>query len=498
MTLNRQQLERQYLILREIKIRKARKNFFVFCQLMIPDFYKSNRQYLIDMCNTLQALYEGKLVREDGHIYQRLIINCPPRHGKSLTLTLFTMWCFGQDPSNRVMTASYNEELASNFSRQCRDGISQEKDLPHEIVYSDIFPNVKIKYGDASAQKWSIEGQPITSYKSTSPNGSSTGMGCNISISDDLIKSAEVAYSETALKKINSWYTDTFASRREDIKKDKEGNILRPSIEIICFTRWSSKDLCGVFLSDQNPEKDTWYVLSMKAFDETTGKMLCDDVLSYERYKSLEANMDAAIFHANYNQKEIDNDNRLYKDIKTYEELPKTKDGDVIYDKHITYIDTADTGDDSLVAIDCYIKDGDIFINDVYGSREAMEYTEYEVAEFIIRNKPDLCIVESNNGGRGYMRSIKRICEKEMKYRHTIFEDRPQTKNKEVRILTNSTYLMNRLYMPLLWHLRYKECYLEVSTYKRKGKNPHDDYVDVLTKLCEIAQEEDEINVRFI
>ena len=396
------------------------------------------------------------------------------------------------------MTASYNEELASNFSRQCRDGISQEKDLSHEIVYSDIFPQTKIKYGDASAQKWSLEGQPITSYKSTSPNGSATGMGCNISIADDLIKSAEVAYSETALKKINSWYTDTFASRREDVKVDKNGNIIKPSLEIICFTRWSSKDLCGVFLSDNNTEKDTWYVLKMKAYNEETNEMLCDSVLSYERYKSIEANMDPAIFHANYNQKEIDSDNKLYTSIKTYDELQRNSSGDILYDKHITYIDTADTGSDSLVAIDCYIKDADVYISDIYGSKENMEITEREVAEFIIRNKPDECIVEANNGGRGFMRAVKRICEKDMKYYHTIFSDQNQTKNKEIRILTNATYLTNKLYMPINWNIKYKECFLEVMGYNRKGKNAHDDYVDVLTKLCEIAQEENEINVRFV
>lgn len=495
--MNRNELEKQYLLLREYKIRTARENFFIFCQLMIPDFFKSDRKYLKTMCDTLQSLYEGKLVDKNGKIYHRLIINCPPRFGKSLCLNLFTQWSLGKDNTNRIITASYNDDLATNFSRQCRDGISKEKDAEYEIVFSDIFPETKIKYGDASFKKWSLEGQ-FFSYKGAGLGSGVTGMGCNISISDDLIKDSSVAFSDTALKKINSWYTDTFASRREDVKYDSEGNMIRNSIEIICFTRWSSKDLCGVFLSDSNPEKDTWYVLKMKAYNEETGEMLCPDVLSYKRYKSLEANMDPVIFQANYNQKEIDAANKLLKPLKTYENLPLDSQGNILYDKHVCFVDTADTGEDSLVAMDSYIYQGDVYIKDIYGSKESMETTEIEVAEFILRNKPDLCIVESNNGGRGFRRSVERILTKDMKYYRTIFEDMNQSKNKEVRILTNATYIMNRVFMPLNWHVKHSIAFSEIMSYSRISKNEHDDYIDVLTKLAEIAQEENNISVRFI
>ena len=495
--MNRAELERKFLLIRELQIRKAREDFFTFCKLMIPDFYKDDRVYLKNLCNTLQKLYEGKLRRKDGYIYRRLIINCPPRHGKSLTLGLFTQWLLGKDNTNRIITASYNDDLATQFSRGCRDGISKERDGIAEIVYSDIFTNTKIKYGDASFKKWALEGQFFT-YKGVGLGSGVTGMGCNISISDDLIKDSATAFSPAALKKINDWYKNTFASRREDVQYNKDGSIKRNSIEIICFTRWSSKDLCGEFLSDSNPEKDTWYVLKMKAYNEETGEMLCDEVLSYERYMSIKANMDAIIFEANYNQKEIDSSNRLYDDIRTYKELPKDEDGNIIYDKFIAVLDTADTGTDSTVCMTGYIQDGDIYILDIYGSRGAMEDTEEEVADNIYQNQPDECNVESNNGGRGYRRSVERILKEKYGYRHTIFEDEPQTKNKETRILSNAHYVKKHVYMPLNWHLKYPDAFDEITGYSRVGKNEHDDYVDMMTKLAEIAQEENNFNVRFI
>ena len=498
--MGRKEKERKFILLREKRIREARQNFFSFCKLLAPDFYKDDREYLVVLCDTLQKLYEGNLYNEEGKRYHRMIINLPPRHGKSRTLNLFTQWLLGKNNENRIITASYNDDLATQFSRQCRDGIQQEKTLNYEIVYNDIFPDTRIKYGDSSYKKWALEGQ-FFSYKGAGLGAGVTGIGCNISCADDLVKDSATAFSETALEKINSWYENTYASRREDAKYDKDGNLIRNSIEIICFTRWSSKDLCGKILSPDNPERDSWYILKMPAYNPETKKMLCEDVLSYERYKSIEANMNPIIFQANYNQIEIDMADRLFDTIKTYTELPEdmiTSSGDVIYDKFISYCDTADTGSDSTVIFTAYIYKGDIYVKDIYGSTESMEKTEEEAAVHIMNNRPDTAIFESNNGGRGYMRAVKRICEDKYNYYRTIFEDEPQTKNKEVRILTNATYLKNRVYMPYNWHLKYPEAYKEITSYSKSSKNKHDDYVDVLTKLCEIAQGDNEIKVRFI
>lgn len=65
-------------IKRYANIELARRDFFHFCKLMIPDFYKDDRAYLVKMCETLQKLYEGTLKDKNGKTYHRLIINCPP------------------------------------------------------------------------------------------------------------------------------------------------------------------------------------------------------------------------------------------------------------------------------------------------------------------------------------------------------------------------------------------------------------------------------------
>ena len=63
--------------------------------------------------------------------------------------------------------------------------------------------------------------------------------------------------------------------------------------------------------------------------------------------------------------------------------------------------------------------------------------------------------------------------------------DQAQTKNKESRILASSAWVQNHIYMPLNWRTRYPEFYKQVMSYQRKGKNAHDDAVDVLAAIYE-------------
>ncbi len=151
------------------RIELAKRSFWDYCKLVAPDFYMESRAYLKDLCDTLQRFYES-----DKKI---LVINMPPRFGKSRTAVLFTQWMFGQNPKNKVMTGSYNETLSTTFAKQVRDKILEEK-TEGVLVYNDIFPNTQIKYGESSAAKWALAGSEQTNYLATSPTGTATGFGC--------------------------------------------------------------------------------------------------------------------------------------------------------------------------------------------------------------------------------------------------------------------------------------------------------------------------------
>src|SRR5215831_17891286 len=61
----------------------------------------------------LTAVREGKI--------QRLIINLPPRHLKSLMASVaLPAWCLGHDPSAQILCVSYAQDLADKLARDCR------------------------------------------------------------------------------------------------------------------------------------------------------------------------------------------------------------------------------------------------------------------------------------------------------------------------------------------------------------------------------------------
>jgi hypothetical protein len=199
-------------LLKEKKIRESRKHFWDFCHLLEPDFYRKKRNHLKILCDTLEKFYYNELLDQLGNPFHKLMIRLPPQHGKSRTLVNFTKWVLGKNNEERIITASHSDGQASDFSRYTRDGISEVKNLESQTVYSDVFPETKIKQGNASFQKWALEGQHFN-YLGAGVGGAVTGKGATIRIMDDVIKDAETALSDTALSKIWVWLSGTFSSR---------------------------------------------------------------------------------------------------------------------------------------------------------------------------------------------------------------------------------------------------------------------------------------------
>ena len=463
-------LELEYLLKYE-EIIKGINNLWHFCKLKNPFYYTEDKVYLKDLCNTLQMFYERRLLKEDGTSYRKIIINMPPRMGKTRTLVNFSQWIFGLKQNERIIECSYNDETAGDFAKYTRDGITEinNADDINTFVFSDFFPKVKIKYGTNSYYKWALEGQHFN-YLGAGIGGSITGKGGSILIIDDPIKLAEEAFNEERLDKIWNWYTGTFLSRG-----DSEDGI--EPLEIITMTRWADGDLCGRILNSD--EAKDWYVVKLKAYNETTKEMLCDKVLSYERYKELEKKMVFEVFHANYNQETVNQVGRLYKTFKTYEKLPAERL------ETYNYTDTADEGNDYLCSINYAVYNGEAYVLDVYYTQDGMETTEPETARFLFKDSVQVAFIESNNGGRGFARNITRLLWESHQSRNTVVKWFHQSENKKARINIASVFIQNSVYFPINWKDRFPEFYKSMNTYLKEGKNKHDDAEDCITGVAE-------------
>lgn len=446
-------------IRRAARCELARRDFWEYCKLMAPDFYREDRPYLHELCKRLQAFCES-----DRKV---LVVNLPPRHGKSRTAVLLSQWLFGRDPTEKIMTGSYNEVLSTTFARSVRDGISEEHFDPERITFSEIFPCVKIKYGEAAAGKWALEGQ-FASYLATSPGGTATGFGARKLIIDDLIKKAEEAFNELALEKQWSWFTDTMLSRTET------GYQI-----IIIMTRWATNDLAGRALAHWPGAE----LITMRALQDD-GTMLCDAVLTREDYEDKKRTMSEEIASANYQQEPIDLKGRLYSSFKTYTDIPRDKNGYPLFSHIRNYTDTADTGSDYLCSITYGEYNHEAYVLDVYYTKAPMEVTEPETARRLLQTSCNSAMIESNNGGRGFARNVERELRAlgSNRCRVNWFH---QGENKIARIMTNATWVQDHIYFPINWRDRWPEYHAAMQKYQKEGKNAHDDAPDATTGIAE-------------
>ena len=176
----------------------------------------------------------------------RLIVQMPPRHGKSyLTSGYFPAHYLGRHPDRNVILCSATDELAMEFSRMSRDILSE---------WGHLFP-VKIRPDRASQQRWELISGG--SLRAAGIGGSIMGRGADLLVIDDYFKDVEAALSETQRNKLYQWYLSTASTRLSP-----KGAV------VIMATRWHPKDLIGLVLREAEETGEQWRVVSFPALYE--------------------------------------------------------------------------------------------------------------------------------------------------------------------------------------------------------------------------------------
>lgn len=123
-----------------------------------------------------------------------------------------------------------------------------------------------------------------------------------------------------------------------------------------------------------------------------------------------------------------------------------------------------------------------------------MEYTEPKLAEMLSKHGIEECVVESNNGGRGFARNVEKQC-RMMGNAKTKFKWFHQQDNKLVRIFSHSAEVQNLTYMPEGWERLFPEFYKAITGYLKAGSNEHDDAPDALTGTIERRNKNSKVDV---
>lgn len=442
----------------KVMIELSRRSFWIFCLYMFPDFFTEKKKHLKEIAEAFQKVHEGEI--------KKVIISMPPRAGKSFITSLFCAWKLGKEPNKSIMRNTYSASLANDFSFSIRNLIQTEK-------YLNVFPHVEVSKEKSKIDGWHLKNCSRPSYIAAGVGGPITGKGASgLAILDDPIKNFEDGMSRVILDKTYDWYWSTHYTR-------KEGDCA----EIIIMTRWNTMDPIGRLLEDSN--ENEWMEIKIPAL--VNGESYCEEIISTEDLLNTKNQMDELIWNSLYMQEPANVQGTLFPKSKLNlmkkEDMEETiRRGDPVV---LGYTDVADTGVDSLCSVIGYIVNNKIYIYDVIFTKEPVEITEPLVADQLLTHKPREHLIESNNGGRLFARSVNQLIEGKI---HTHLNTKTTTQNKQTRILMCSGQI--KKYFVFINEPEpnsdYDKFLKEFTSYTRVGKNLHDDSVDAVTGLCEM------------
>lgn len=422
------------------------------------------------ICDALDAVMRGEC--------RRLIINIAPRYSKTeLVSKNFIAYGLARNPRSRFLHLSYSDDLVLDNSKEVNEIVTSD-------YYRELFPEVEVT--SVGAKKW------YTSQRggvyAVSSAGQVTGFGAGLMdeeassfidnttaypttfagaiIIDDPLK-PEDALSDVQRERVNQRFESTIRNRVNS----------RNTPIIIVMQRLHENDLCGYL---QRVEPDEWQVLSLPCLTtDAEGK----EVALWEHKHTVEelhhlAEVSPFVFQTQYQQNPQPLEGLMYPAFKEYDTLPIGKG------VARNYTDTADTGADFLCSINYIEYPEGLYVTNVLYTNKPMEFTEVETAKMLDRDKVAQARIESNNGGRGFARNVERNL-RNLGNRTTTITTFTQTKNKQVRIFTHSAEVCNMVYMPRGWEVLFPAFANAVKSYRKEGRNLHDDAPDALTGIVE-------------
>jgi predicted phage terminase large subunit-like protein len=134
---------------------------------------------------------------------KHLIINMPPRSGKSLISSiLMPAWGWLIDPSLKFISTSYSSSLSTNHNRFCRNVV--------ESQWYRSFSEIEI--APDQNQKGYFENTSGGFRMGTSVGGAILGSGADVIIMDDILK-PDQALSEVERTNANTYFDETVSTR---------------------------------------------------------------------------------------------------------------------------------------------------------------------------------------------------------------------------------------------------------------------------------------------
>ena len=234
---------------RLLTVREASESFMGYVKAMrpgivIPDFQR-------ELIEILDRAERDELYNDHGKKVRRILVNMPPRHGKSTFATeLFPSYYIARKAYREIMSVSYNAELAKTFGRNVRE-------YTRSSVIKQSFPEFTLSEESRAVDVWKTTVGGV--YYGVGLGGTTTGRGANLLIVDDPIKARQEAESPTVRNTVWSYYVSALLTRKQP-DRDRQ-----PALEIVILTRWHPDDLAGRIMETEEWKRGEWMHVNFEA-----------------------------------------------------------------------------------------------------------------------------------------------------------------------------------------------------------------------------------------
>ncbi len=256
------------------------------------------------------SLLDEQLQRLIAREYRGLIVNMPPRHGKSEFISMyFPAWHLLRYPDKRIILSTYSNQFAALWGRRVKELIESNKERL----------GVGFKHDARSAASFEIEGSRGGMH-SAGAGSSITGRGADLLIIDDPVKNSMDAKSVVKRDSLWDWFNSTALTRLEPL-----------GVAVILMTRWHRDDLCGRMLEKYNvislndiislkEKRKVWVHLSIPAIalsndilGRKSGEALWQDRYNIEELMDIKNNLEASWFESMYQQNPLAREDSPFK-----------------------------------------------------------------------------------------------------------------------------------------------------------------------------------------
>lgn len=370
-----------------------------------------------------------------------LVLNLPPRIGKSTLSLMFIVMRAALYPEQSILGNGHSTALTQSFYREFIELVTSD-----EYRFGEIFPNINLTTKNAEYTYVDFNSDKrfhTAMFKSI--EGGTTGLAeaSNLLYCDDLVKDSETANNKDRLDKLYYTYTSTIKDRK--VTRLCKDGVYRSAPELHVNTPWSIYDVTSRVVANEGTRgnNDRVLVISVPCWNDNHESNFMYDFgkgFDTKYYEEMELAEDPVIFSAKYLMHPIERDGRPFeKDSLVYfDELPVDDKGETkVPDRIVAYNDVSHGGEDFMSMPIAYLYGNDAYIVDVLFIHKfpGDGYSRPMVCDKLVKWNVQSCGFEKNNGGDFYESLIHADLVSRGYRCNTIAFNAPTTKSKLDRIL---------------------------------------------------------------